>query len=509
MSGTERKNLVFICVDQMRYDAMSAAGNTMIGTTHLSRLAQRGMMFDRHYTPNQICSPSRATMASGLYPRHHGLTRNGIALDGARPTLWQMLKDQGLVTHAIGKLHYQPLLAPAALDMPESLAYWDRLGAASWTGPYYGFDHVELVLGEANESVKAGHYAAWLRQYHPDASGLYERDVSLGHAASDLKEIWKSAIPASLHYTNWIGDRAVDAIRRYAGRDRFCLFVSFPDPHHPFAPPQPYCDLFDPAKVPAPKVVPGELDRMPAYVQDCDDPAQDAYIPVGSKNREQGFMLRTDSISNDTINKVIAHTYGSIRMIDDAIGRILDALGATGALDDTYIVFTSDHGELLGDHGLLRKGPPPYRQLLQVPLLVSGPGIARGSRTQAMTSHLDFVSTFATLFDAKAPANDGLDLSGTLSGQQTRERDRLFAEYHPRADARVYSQTIITDRWRFAYYPNEPAWGELFDLEADPWEHWNLFSEARVQDTVARLRDELCKSMPPLADAGGAVLGAY
>lgn len=126
-----------------------------------------------------------------------------------------------------------------------------------------------------------------------------------------------------------------------------------------------------------------------------------------------------------------------------------------------------------------------------------------------MTSHLDFVSTLATLFDAKAPANDGLDLSGVLSGQQTQVRDHLFAEYHPRADARVYNRTIITDRWRLTCYPNEPAWGELFDLETDPWEHWNLYAEAGVQDTVARLRDKLRKSMPPVEDAGGAVLGAY
>jgi arylsulfatase len=509
VSGKVAKNLVFICVDQMRYDSLSATGNTGINTANLDRIAQRGMTFHGHHTPNQICSPSRATMATGLYPRHHGLTRNGIALSDAQPTVWEILKSKGLATHAVGKLHYQPLLAAPEYNMPESIAHWDRHDAASWKGPYYGFDEVELVLGEANESVKAGHYAQWLKRNHPESVRLYEPEASLGTQASDLKEIWKSAIPASHHYTNWIANRSIAAIQKHAKKSGFCIFVSFPDPHHPFSPPQPYCNLFDPATVPGPTVVPGELSRMPPYLQDGDDPAQDAYIPAGSKVREQGFMLRTDSISDDTMRKVIAHTYGSVQMIDDAVGRILDALDTNGVLDETYMVFTSDHGELLGDHGLLRKGPPPYRQLLQVPLLFSGPGIIAGSDTRALTSHLDFFSTLASLFDAKAQANDGVDLQCILLGEKTKVRDRLFAEYHPRADPRVYNQTIITDQWRFTCYPNEPTWGELFNLEADPWEHRNLFSEPDVQETVARLHSELRTFMPPSPNSHGAVLGAY
>lgn len=504
-----RKNLVFICVDQMRYDALSSAGNKAINTVHLDRIAQRGMVFHRHHTPNQICSPSRATMATGLYPRTHGLTRNGMALPGGHPTIWSLLKAKGLATHAIGKLHYQPLLASAACHMPESLAFWNSGSASDWNGPYYGFDEVELVLGEANESTKAGHYAHWLRQTHPQSVHLYEPAAALSSRAGDLKEIWKSAIPADLHYTHWIADRAVAAITKHANADRFCIFASFPDPHHPFSPPAPYSDMFDPAAVPAPAIVPGELDRMPAYLQDSDDPSQDAYVQSGEKIREQGFLLRTDRISDATMQRVVAHTYGSVKMIDDAVGRILDALDTHGLADETVVIFTSDHGELLGDHGLLRKGPPPYRQLLQVPMLVCGPGVRQGGASHALTSHLDFLATLTALFDLESVPNEGLDLSGILQGRDRDVRDRLFAEYHPRADARVYNQTVITDRWRFTCYPNEPAWGELFDLENDPWEHRNLFLEQAVQPTVAQLRDMLRSRMPAAPDAGAPVLGAY
>ena len=289
MTAGRRRNLVFICVDQMRYDALSSSGNKAIKTVNLDRIAQRGMVFHRHNTPNQICSPSRATMATGLYPRTHGLTRNGMALPGEHPTIWSMLKAKGLATHAIGKLHYQPLLASGACHMPESLAFWTSGAASDWKGPYYGFDEVELVLGEANESTKAGHYAQWLKQKHPQAVHLYEPQASPSSQACDLKEIWKSAIPAHLHYTHWIADRAVAAIAKHANADGFCIFASFPDPHHPFSPPAPYCDMFDPASVPAPTVEPGELDRMPAYLQDSDDPAKDAYIQSGEKMREQGL----------------------------------------------------------------------------------------------------------------------------------------------------------------------------------------------------------------------------
>lgn len=492
----------------MRYDALSVTGNKLIQTAAMERLANRGMVFHRHHSPNQICSPSRATMATGLYPRTHGLTRNGIALTDQYPTLWSMMKTKGLATHAIGKLHYQPLLASASHNMPESLAFWGSDEAAKWSGPYFGFDEVELVLGEANESVKAGHYAHWLKHNHPEAVRLYEPQAS-SPAPSDLKELWRNAVPAELHYTNWIADRAVAAIEKHSRDGGLCVLVSFPDPHHPFSPPAPYCDMYSPESVAKPVVIAGELDRMPAYLRDGDDPAQDAYIQPGGKVREQGFMLRTDTISDLTMQRVIAHTYGSVQMIDDAVGRILDAIEGNGLSDDTFVVFTSDHGEFLGDHGLLRKGPPPYRQLLQVPMLFSGPGISGNTASHALTSHLDFVATLATFFDLTPTHQEGLDLSSILTGRNHDVRDHLFAEYHPRADLRVYNQTVITDRWRYTCYPNEPSWGELFDLESDPWEHRNLFGEPGLHGIAAGLRGRLASHMPAAPDAGGIVLGAY
>lgn len=506
----KRSNLIFICSDQLRYDALSVTGNRVAHTRHIDRIAARGATFNRHFTPNQICSPSRATMATGLYPRHHGLWRNGVALDERLPNLWQALSWAGYTTRGVGKLHFQPLLAPPERNMPESLAYWAKPGSERWRGPYFGFDTVDLVMGEANESTRAGHYAAWLRRNHPEVVDLYEPEANAGSRAQDLNEVWKSAVPPEIHYTNWIVDRAIEFIEHRSERpEPFALFVSFPDPHHPFAPPRPYCDLFRPDRMPTPTIRAGELERMPAYLGEGDDPLKAPYVAAGEQPREQGFLLRTDDISSQTLATAIAHTHGMIQMIDDAVGRLLEALAAADSVDNTYVLFTSDHGELLGDHGLLRKGPPPYRQLLQVPLVLCGPGIRAGTNLDALTGHIDLFATLASLLRLPAPDTDGLDLTPLIKGQVTDIRDFLFAEYHPRRDDRLYNQSIISREWRFTRYPNEPAWGELFNLRDDPWEHWNLFDESKFSSQARKLNSILDQDLSPKPLIPNEVLGAY
>ncbi len=360
-------------------------------------------------------------------------------------------------------------------------------------------------------STKSGHYASWLREHHPEAIDLYEPEAVPDSRAEDLREVWKSAVPAELHYTNWIADRAVEFIKtRRDEPSPFCLFISFPDPHHPFAPPKPYCDLFQPSAMPRPAVREGELERMPAYLRHSDDPKKDAYIAGGEQSREQGFLLRTEDISDQTLAVAIAHTYGMVQMIDDAVGRILDAVSCAGASENTYVLFTSDHGELLGDHGLLRKGPPPYRQLLQVPLLISGPKTRPGTRSSALTSHVDLFATIASLLGVPAPPTDGLDLTPIIEGRAADVRDFLFAEYHPRKDACLYNQTIISKTWRFTRYPNEPAWGELFDLESPirgstGISSWRNSPKGRPISWTSILDRDL----PPQPVVPGEILGAY
>ena len=209
---------------------------------------------------------------------------------------------------------------------------------------------------------------------------------------------------------------------------------------------------------------------------------------------------RDDSPDVETsLRQAIAHTYGMIEMIDDCVGRIFAALDKSGLQEDTIILFSSDHGELLGDHGLLHKGPPPYRQLLEVPLLIKGPAIASGHTIHALTSHLDLTPSLLDLAGIRSedPAFDGQSIMPLLRGAQNSIRDALFAENHPRGVYDLYNQTILTDHWRLTRYPQHPQWGEFFDRTHDPFEHRNLFHEPGSSATIEMLKKIFADRFPP------------
>jgi arylsulfatase A-like enzyme len=509
-------NLVLFMADQLRADALGCFGNPLARTPVLDALAARGARLSAHMTPNQICSPSRASLFSGLYARHHGLVHNGIALAEDIELIPHALARAGFRTHGIGKFHFQPILAPAALRMPESNAFWEQPEAADWHGPYYGFRTVEFVIGESAAATDAGHYARWLEARAPDAIALYQRERALAPPPRDLDEVWQCAVPERLHYNRWIADSACAFLADLRG-ENFFLFVSFPDPHHPFTPPAPWCDMVDPAEVPAPNVVPGELQGMPDYIaagdaldQDTED-ARKSYLDFllsPGAPREQGFMTKTAGISEATLRLAIAHTYGSVAMIDDCIGRVLRALSDHALADDTFVAFTSDHGEFLGDHGLLRKGPPPYRQLLNVPLVLAGPGIDPIA-LDALTSHVDLKATFLDLLRVAGAESDGVSLAALLRGETGIGRETIWAEYHPRVIPEQYNHTLIAADWRLTLYPRRPGWGELFDRRADPDENRNLFHDPGHR----RVRDELISCLqrdwPPAPEAGGPRIAIY
>lgn len=510
-------NVILITADQLRADALGSYGNPVARTPVLDQLAARGARLLSHITPNQICSPSRATMFSGLYARHHGLVFNGIALEEKIELIPHVFAKAGYRTHGVGKFHFQPILAPAALRMPDSNAFWRLPESSAWNGPFYGFETAEILIGESAAATEGGHYARWLKKTAPEAAPLYRREHALGTPPNDLDEVWKCAIPEHLHYNSWIADRSCAFLEQVRG-EAFFLFASFPDPHHPFAPPASWCDLIDPASVPMPRVVEGELERMPAYVsrdafggEDSDD-GRASYLEFllsPGAPREQGFMGQTRGISEATMRLVIAHTHGAIAMIDACIGRIVSTLSRLSLLEDTLIVFTADHGELLGDHGLLRKGPPPYTQVLHVPFLIAGPGVAAATHA-GFTSHVDIKASLIDLLGLAGERGDGRSCAPMLRGEiEIDARDALLAEYHPRVAREQYNQTVLTKDWRLTIYPERVGWGELFDRRADPGEHNNLYHEpgcAAIRDGLA---SRLLRDWPPAPGVGGQRLATY
>jgi arylsulfatase len=195
-------------------------------------------------------------------------------------------------------------------------------------------------------------------------------------------------------------------------------------------------------------------------------------------------------------------------MIDDGVGRILDALKRSGFADNTIVIFTTDHGEYLGAHGLLHKGPASYRQLTEVPMLMKGPGIAAGLEVNSLTSHIDFMPTLLEMTGrlSEASSYDGLSLIPLLSGETKSIREYTFGEYHPTVHSDLYNQTVYTDKWRYTIYPEMPDWGELFDLENDPSERQNLFIEPGVDHLKRELGEILAQKFPPQPSVENKVL---
>lgn len=183
-------------------------------------------------------------------------------------------------------------------------------------------------------------------------------------------------------------------------------------------------------------------------------------------------------------------------MIDDCVGLVLAALEKKNFRNRTVIVFTSDHGEYLGDHGLLRKGPPPYRQLLEVTMLLCGPSVPAGRTIDELTSHLDLMPTLLELAGVKGPAMDGRSLTPLWQDGKAAWRDAIFAEYHPRSMPPVYNHTIITKDWRYTAYPARVGWRELFDRREDPHERCNRATDPLWSRTAADLEGLLAERFP-------------
>lgn len=439
-------------------------------------------------------------MFTGLYPRHHELITNGMALNTQTPTLTGLLADAGYRTHSVGKQHMQPILAAAEYNMPDSRAFWRTVAADDWNGPFYGFATIDLLLGESDTAAIAGHYARWLNTNAPEAASLLKTEQAPEMPPPDLDEIWRSAIPAELHYNSWISDCASSFIEQ-SGDEPFFLFVSYPDPHHPFSPPIEYADRYNADEMPLPRVDPGELDSLPDYYTDLfptDRGFRELYW-AGLPDMEAGSMIATAGISDDSMRRAIAHTYAMIEMIDDGVGQILKTLAHKGLADNTIVMFTTDHGELLGTHGLLHKGPPSYRQLVEVSMLMKGPGVRAGQTQHALTNHIDLAPTFLDLAGVVRDEVifDGQSMLPLLNGQGEWQRDANYGEYHPTTRPELYNQSIRTEKWRLSIYPDSPQWGELFDLEADPDEHVNLFHDESRNAIRDQLGAKLAKEFPP------------
>lgn len=478
MSAASQPNLLLITTDQQRADSLGVYGNQVCRTPTLNRLGQDGVILDRAYVTNPICMPSRASLLTGLLPHRHGVWANGVRLPEETRTLAHDLAEAGYRTAVIGKAHLSPHLSRISLEgEPRWREEEDRF--RSWHGPYFGFSHVELGLGHSQSN---GHYGFWLRELDSEASercGMAGAEPSpTGAPASGL-----SRLPVALHQSTWVAERSVAYLQERArAGEPFFLWASFFDPHPPFLPPLPYARRVDPSGVPLPVRMDGELDGRPRHFLE-------RFRGVGP-DLEGGKFGDLERLTEAQIREIVAHYYAMVELVDDSVNAILTALERSGLARDTVVVFTSDHGELLGDHGLLGKGPFHYEGLIRIPCLWRWPnGLPAGRRRSGLMSLADFAPTVLDLLgvgpSTRYQGTSRVDLlrrDGEAGGQSLLvEFDSQFQDLRAR--------TVVTDRWKLTSYPGQ-SYGELVDLNNDPLEFRNLWVEANcrsVKDWLASL----------------------
>jgi arylsulfatase A-like enzyme len=297
-------------------------------------------------------------------------------------------------------------------------------------------------------------------------------------------------MPEELYPTTYVQDEAIAFLEDAADSpDPFLLKVSFPDPHHPFTPAGRYYDMYDPADI-----------ELPETFWDTHETSLSSYRQIASKRGDGPGLMVPFSPTEEQFRKMAAAEYGMITMIDDAVGRILDALRASGKDRDTIVVFTSDHGDMFGDHGLMLKVSLHYQACLRVPLFVSGPGIAAG-RTDALASSLDVCPTLIGLMGLRPHYGiAGRDLAPLLDGSGGAVRDFALVEEEqmfpdPATSQPIDMRTVVTRNARLTvHHANEPV-GELYDLENDPHEMRNLWDDPAAASLRSAMMERLAYAM--------------
>jgi len=502
MSKTARcaEGIVLFMVDQLSARWLEATMAGAADVPNFKRLAARGVMFTNAISSNPVCCPARATIATGLTTRQHGVLENGYELDPALPTFMRVLRKAGWRTGAFGKVHLWPHYKALYPDYKQ-----------------YGFDETFIT-----EDPRGGQYLDWVRREHPEHFetvlgtiwavmipefadyGARHEDMAALIRGARKKDVFKSEkyplsefmayphpFPEEVSQTCWITTRGLDFINSLRADQPFFAHVSYVQPHSPFNAPE-YCiELVDESRIPAP--------APPAWM---DDP----HSPPHFKNR---YTHRASDDQQRWRRKVY---FADIAHLDRQLGKVMDALEAAGRLDSTHIIFLSDHGEMLGDHNMGGKEDKHYDACIRVPLMIAGPKVA--SRELICDEMVQLEDICPTILDIaglslpplptmgpNAPKHEGypilqgrslLELTGGKTPADWRKA-AYSGSYNAiwSADPGDWAQTIRTKDLRYTYYPNGGQ--QFFDLAGDPNEQLNLVADPDWQERLNELRLRLMR----------------
>lgn len=485
----QRPNILCFVTDQQRYDYLGCTGNAVISTPNIDKIASRGVIFDRAYVINPLCMPARSTLFTGLTPRGHRVRTNGIPLEAGIPTLPDALRKAGYQTYAAGKLHLECHAEPRR---PGSRLEWGNNGRKKLPQPYYGFENVDFVGGHGSSVF--GEYVNWLEEKEKGMSKAYLPENALERKQD--KRCYCLGIPEEYHYNRWISDRTIDFLETARDKENpFFIWCSFPDPHHPYCAPEPWCSMYNPDDIEVEKVDESEFDNLPPFYRKL-------YEEKGI--RISGIISPTKT-PEGALKEIIAMTYGMISFIDHEIGRVLKKLEDSGLDKNTVIVFLADHGDMMGDHGMIRKGPFHFGGLLKIPFIWSWPGHFKETlHIGGLASQIDFVPTILdicglsgiydysgdgfmnTRLDRELP---GKSLVPLLTGEKCEvNKDVIVEQDEDYLGLRL--RTLITGDYRLTIYPGQ-EYGELFDLKNDPKEKRNLWDNKEYAQLKYELKSRL------------------
>jgi arylsulfatase A-like enzyme len=510
---SKAKNLLLITSDQQHWFTLGCQ-NPEVKTPNLDRLASMGLLAERAYCPNPTCTPTRASLITGVYPSQHGAWSLGTKLPEETLTLGELISQAGGKSTLVGKAHFQPLSSTEEFSSIEAyptlqdLDFWK-----DFKGPWYGFDTVELARNHGDEAHVGQHYMLWMEEKGFDWKPFFNEPTGLkkpeeGQAGGEPSQTW--GIPEEMHLNSWITERCVHHIEAMAQdmETPNFLWASFFDPHPPYLVPEPWASMYDPSDLTLPEMTRGEHEKNPLHFKMTQEPGADFSIfdeKDGFYNHGFGCHLR----EGEEVAKNMATYYGMISFLDDCVGQLLDKLEELKLLESTMIVFTTDHGHLFGQHGLNAKGAFHYEDMIRVPFLVSQPGvIPSGKRTDAMVSLVDYGPTSLSALGLPIPRQwTGKDQMPMFKGDEHSVRNHIIVENHHNPTT-VHAKTYVDIRYKITVYQLGME-GEIFDLEEDPGETNNLWANpeasALKSDLLLKLQQaEMAKEpmwMPRIAGA--------
>ena len=501
------RNILFITTDEQRFDGLGCYGGQYARTPVVDRLAREGILYERAYNQNVTCMPARSTIVTGQHINTHGVFRNGYSLPEGDPSIAQVLHDDaGYRTALVGKAHWQPMVDDSLFEASAA----DR----NSHGPYRGFEYVSLAAHSAHAYRAQLHYSKWMGDNHPEFVDCFYPPVGPKNGPNNQKggdtdaiQVHHNASPREFYHTEWVADEAIEWLRSLGGDDDWFLWVSFPDPHHPFDPPQSELGRIDWRDLDLPAGHPGSHDEIVRLLSRKPKHWLDFYLGKSDIADETPDDFVPMSMTHDNIREINAMVHIQNELIDEAMGRIVDSLDALGMADDTDILFTTDHGTTQGDFGLMFKGPFHVDGLMRLPLVwrpAASAGLdAAGTRVSDPVGHIDLAPTFAEIAGLPSPAwMEGAALPVAADP----DREFVICQWDADKHGIEIRMKSIYDRSGFVctlyektnhYSGNE---GELYDLNADPRQWVNLWDDpeyrVRREEMVAAMR----ASFPPERD---------